>query len=129
MRTPLIAGNFKMFKTVQETVSYVAELRTLVTDVRGVEVVIAPPFTAIQSAAAAAKDSVIGVGAQNVHWEREGAFTGEVSAGMLREAGARFVIVGHLSAGRCSARPTPRSTRRCTQIAAGLTPIVCIGER
>ncbi len=129
MRTPLIAGNFKMFKTVQETVAYVVELRVLVTDVRGVAVVIAPPFTAIQSAAAAAKDSAIGVGAQNVHWEREGAFTGEVSAGMLREAGARFVIVGHSERRTLFGETDGTVNKKMTAvIAAGMTPIVCIGE-
>ena len=129
MRTPLIAGNFKMFKTVQETVAYVVELRVLVTDVRGVAVVIAPPFTAIQSAAAAAKDSAIGVGAQNVHWEREGAFTGEVSAGMLREAGARFVIVGHAERRTLFGETDGTVNKKMTAvIAAGMTPIVCIGE-
>ncbi|MFA5908760.1 MAG: triose-phosphate isomerase [Vicinamibacterales bacterium] len=129
MRTPLIAGNFKMFKTVQETVAYVAELRALVMDVRGVEVVIAPAFTAIQAAAAAANDSAIGVGAQNVHWEREGAFTGEVSAGMLREAGARFVIVGHSERRTLFGETDGTVNKKMNAvIAAGMTPIVCIGE-
>jgi triosephosphate isomerase len=129
MRTPLIAGNFKMFKTVQETVAYVAELRALIKDVRGVDVVIAPPFTAVTAAAAAVKDSAIGVAAQNVHWEREGAFTGEVSAGMLREAGARFVIVGH-SERRTLFGDTNATVNKKMHavLAAGLTPIVCIGE-
>ncbi len=129
MRQPLIVGNFKMFKTVQETVAYIAELRGLVKDVRGVDVVVAPPFTAVHAAAAAARDSKITIGAQNVHWEREGAFTGEVSAPMLREAGARFVIVGH-SERRALFGDTNASVNKKMHavINAGLVPIVCIGE-
>jgi triosephosphate isomerase len=129
MRTPLIAGNFKMFKTVAETVSYVTELRDLIKDVRGVDVVIAPPFTAVAAAAEAAKGSAIGVAGQDVHWEREGAFTGEVSTAMLREAGARFVIIGH-SERRTLFGETNASVNKKMHAAlgAGLVPIVCIGE-
>src|SRR5688500_17146288 len=129
MRTPLIAGNFKMFKTIAETVSYVGELRTLVTDVRGVDIVIAPPFTAIAAAAAALKGSAIDVGAQNLHWEREGAFTGEVSAAMVREAGATLVIIGH-SERRTLFGESNASVNKKTlaAITGGLIPIVCVGE-
>jgi len=129
MRTSLIAGNFKMFKTVAETVSYVNELRVLIKDVRGVDVAIAPPFPAVAAAAAAASGSAIAVGAQNMHWEREGAFTGEVSATMIREAGARYVIIGH-SERRTLFGETNDGVNKKTHaaLAAGLTPIVCIGE-
>ncbi len=129
MRTPLIAGNFKMFKTVAETVAYIGELRALVSKVRGVDVVIAPPFTAVASAAAAADGSVIAVASQDVHWEREGAFTGEVSAGMVREAGARYAIVGH-SERRTLFGETNGSVNKKVHAAlsGGLVPIVCIGE-
>ena len=129
MRTPLIAGNFKMFKTVAETVSYVNELRGLVKELRGVEVAIAPPFTAIAAAANAATDSGISISAQDLHWERDGAFTGEVSAGMLREAGAALTIVGH-SERRTLFGETNLTVNKKTQAAltAGLVPIVCIGE-
>lgn len=129
MRTRLIAGNFKMFKTVAETVAYLSELKPLVRDVKGVEVAIAPPFTAIAAAAEAVKGSAIMIAGQNLHWEREGAFTGEISAGMLREAGARFVIVGH-SERRTLFGETNGSVNKKTHAAltAGLVPIVCIGE-
>jgi triosephosphate isomerase len=129
MRTPLIAGNFKMFKTVAETAAYVNELRSLVKDVSDVDIVIAPPFTAIAAAAEAVKGSSIGVSAQDLHWEREGAFTGEVSAGMLREAGARYAIVGH-SERRTLFGETNGSVNKKMHAAltAGLVPIVCIGE-
>ena len=129
MRTPLIAGNFKMFKTVAETVSYINELRSLAKDVRNVDVVIAPPFTAIAAAAEAVKGSSIAVSAQDMHWEREGAFTGEVSAGMLREAGARFTIIGH-SERRTLFGETDGTVNKKMRAAltAALVPIVCIGE-
>src|SRR5688500_11265686 len=129
MRTPLIAGNFKMFKTVAETVSYVNELRSLANNLREVDIVIAPPFTAIAAAAAAVKGSNIRVGAQDLHWEREGAFTGEVSAGMLREAGARFTIIGH-SERRTLFGETDGAVNKKMRAAltAALVPIVCIGE-
>jgi triosephosphate isomerase len=129
MRTPFVAGNFKMFKTVAETVAYVHDLRSLVKDVRNVDIVIAPPFTAIAAAAEAVTGSSIGVSAQDVHWEREGAFTGEVSAGMLREAGARYAIIGH-SERRTLFGETNGSVNKKMHatITAGLVPIVCIGE-
>jgi triosephosphate isomerase len=129
MRTPLIAGNFKMFKTVAETTAYVGELRALVKDTRGVDVVIAPPFTAIAAAAVAVQGSAIQVSAQDMHWEREGAFTGEVSAAMLREAGATSVIIGH-SERRTLFGETNTSVNKKVHAAltAGLVPIVCIGE-
>jgi triosephosphate isomerase len=130
MRTPLIAGNFKMFKTTAETAAYVAELRALLAGRSGhAEVVIAPPFTALATAAKAAEGSAIGVAGQDLHWEREGAFTGEVSAGMLRDAGARFVIIGH-SERRTLFGETNGSVNKKMHAALteGLVPIVCIGE-
>src|ERR1700736_1071871 len=95
MRIPFIAGNWKMYKTVQEAVIFAKELRSLVKDVTDVEIVVGPPFTALHAAAEAARNSNIAVAAQNVYWEREGAFTGEVSAAMIKEAGAEYVIIGH----------------------------------
>src|SRR5688572_24791173 len=95
MRTPFVCANWKMHKTVDETVKYVKELRGLIKDLSGVEVVVAPPFTCIHAAAEAARSSNVILAAQDLHWEREGAFTGEVSGPMIREAGAEFVIVGH----------------------------------
>src|SRR5919106_551078 len=95
MRTPFIAGNWKMFKTVHETTAYVKELRGLVRSVNDVTVVVAPPFTAVHAASEAARNSNVSVAAQDMYWEREGAFTGEISAGMIAEAGADYVIVGH----------------------------------
>jgi len=129
MRTPFIAGNWKMFKTVHETIVYVKELRGLIKDVSDVTVVVAPPFTAVHAAAEAARNSNVAVSAQNMYWEKEGAFTGETSAGMIKEAGAEYVIIGH-SERRTLFGETDVTVNRklMAVIAADLTPIVCIGE-
>jgi len=129
MRHPFIAGNWKMFKTVHDTVVYVKEFRSLVKDMEDVEIVIAPPFTAVYAAAEAARNSNIGVAAQNLHWERDGAFTGEIAGPMIKEAGAEYVIIGH-SERRTLFGETDQSVNRKigAGIAAGLVPIVCIGE-
>jgi triosephosphate isomerase len=129
MRIPFIAGNWKMFKTVHETTVYVKELRGLVKDVIDVTVVVAPPFTAVHAAAEAARNSNVAVSAQNMFWEKEGAFTGETSAGMIKEAGAEYVIIGHSERRTLFGETDVTVNRRVmAAIAADLTPIVCIGE-
>ena len=129
MRIPFIAGNWKMFKTVQEAVVFVNALRLDLTDVADVEIVVAPPFTALHAVAEAARHSNIGVAAQNLHWEREGAFTGEVSPGMAKEAGAAYVIIGHSERRRLFGDTDAIVNRKTlAAIGAGLTPIVCVGE-
>jgi triosephosphate isomerase len=129
MRTPLIAGNWKMYKTVAETVKYVKEFRAMVKDVVGVEIVIAPPFTALHAAAEAARNSNVAVAAQNLYWEREGAFTGEISATMIAEAGAEYVIIGHSERRTLFGETDASVNRKLTAaFSGGLTPIVCIGE-
>src|SRR6202049_2933285 len=129
MRIPFIAGNWKMFKTVQEAVVFTKELRSLVKDVTDVEIVIAPPFTAIHAVAEAARNTNIGVSAQDLYWEREGAFTGAISAAMIKEAGAAYAIVGHSERRRLFGETDATVNRKImAAIAAGLTPIVCVGE-
>jgi triosephosphate isomerase len=129
MRTPLIAGNWKMFKTVHEAVVFVKELRPLVKDIADVEIVVGPPFTAIHAVAEAARNSNVGVAAQDMHWEREGAFTGEVSAAMIAEAGAEYVIIGHSERRRLFGETDAIVNRKtAAAITAGLTPVVCVGE-
>jgi len=129
MRIPFIAGNWKMFKTVQEAVVFVKELKSAVKDVADVEIVVAPPFTAVHAVAEAARNSNIGVAAQDMYWEREGAFTGEVSAAMVKEAGAEYVIIGHSERRRLFGETDVTVNRKvAAALAAGLTPIVCIGE-
>ena len=129
MRTPLLAGNWKMYKTVGEAVKYMKEFRDVVKGISDVEIVIAPTFIALHAAADAARNSNVVIAAQDLYWEREGAFTGEVSATMIREAGAEYVIIGH-SERRTLFGETDATVNRkiAAAIAAGLTPIVCIGE-
>ena len=129
MRTPLFAGNWKMFKTVHEAVAFAKEFKGAVKDVIGVDIVLAPPFTAVHAVAEAVRASNIAVAAQDVYWEREGAFTGEVSAAMVREAGAEYVIVGHSERRRlCGETDVMVNRKLIAAIAADLTPIVCVGE-
>ncbi len=108
MRTPVLAANWKMFKTTHETLAYVRELGALLKDVDGVEIVVAPPFTAIATAAEAARNTSIGIAAQNVYFETEGAFTGELST--AHDQGCRRRPTSSSatpSAAGSSARPTP----------------------
>jgi triosephosphate isomerase len=129
MRRLFICANWKMHKTVHETVFYIKELRGLLKDVRTLDVVVAPPFTSVHAASEAARGSNLEIGAQNVYWEREGAFTGEVSAAMLRDAGAEYVIVGH-SERRAIFGDTDLMVNRriAAALANALAPIACIGE-
>jgi triosephosphate isomerase len=129
MRTPFIAANWKMYKTVHETLAFIKEFRAMVKDVHDVEIVVAPPFTALHTAVEAAHGSNIGVAGQNLYWEREGAFTGEVSAGMLKEAGAEYAIIGHSERRRHFGESDQTVNRKLNAVvAAHLTAIVCIGE-
>ena len=129
MRKPLIAGNWKMFKTVHETALYVKELRALVRDARGVDVVVAPPFTSLHVATENARGTNIEIAAQDLYWEREGPFTGEVSGPMIRDTGADYVVVGH-SERRTRFGETDVMVNRKIRaaVSAELTPIACIGE-
>ncbi len=129
MRTPLIAGNWKMFKTTAEAVALAERLKEALDGVEGVEVVICPPVTALAAVAKVLAGSPIGLGAQNMHWEKEGAYTGEVSPVMLTELGCRYVILGH-SERRQYFGETDLQVRRKLKAALAhqLTPILCIGE-
>ena len=118
-----------MYKTVAETVAFVNDLRDLVKGVSKVDIVIAPPFTAVFSAAQAAQGTSIRVAAQDLYWEREGAFTGEVSPAMVKEAGAVYAIVGHSERRRLFGETDAVVNRKTlAAIGGGLTPIVCVGE-
>ncbi len=129
MRTPVIAGNWKMFKTTAETAEFFAELKPLVAATADREIVIAPTAPALAAAVDGTKDSDIKISAQNLHWEREGAFTGEISAGMITAIGCSHVIIGH-SERRQLFGETDGTVHLKTLAAleAGLTPIVCVGE-
>lgn len=129
MRRPVIAGNWKMYKTQAETRAFFEALLPLVEDATHCEIVVAPPFTAISAAVEAASSSTLAIAGQDVHWEREGAFTGEVSARMLADAGCRGVIIGH-SERRQYFGETDETVQRKTKAAldAGLVALVCVGE-
>ena len=94
-RTALIAGNWKMHKTGSQAVEAANQLKDLVKNAKNVEIMIAPTFTALHQVGEALKDSAISLGAQNLYWEKQGAYTGEISAEMLAEAGCSHVIIGH----------------------------------
>ena len=129
MRTPVIAANWKMYKTVHETVVFIKELRSLVKEVDDVEIVVAPPFTAVHAASEAARNSPIAIAVQDVYWERDGAFTGEISPGMAKEAGAEFAIIGHSERRRLFGESDETVNRKVlATLGVGLLPIVCIGE-
>jgi triosephosphate isomerase len=129
LRIPFIAGNWKMYKTVQEAVAFAKELRSLVKEVTDVEIVVGPPFTALHAVAEATRNSNVGVCAQDLYWEREGAFTGEVSGSMIKEAGAEFVIVGHSERRRLFGETDAMVNRKTlAALDVRLTPIVCVGE-
>jgi triosephosphate isomerase len=129
VRKPLIAGNWKMYKTVAEAAAFVERLKPRVGSVEHCEVVVAPPFTALRAASEAARGSKIRIAGQDLHWDREGAHTGDVSAEMLLEAGATHVIIGHSERRRDHGETDETVNRKLkAALTAGLTPIVCVGE-
>ena len=125
-----MAGNWKMFKTPAETIAFFEKFRPLVEKAEHCEIVICPPFTNLAAAVDAAKGSRIQVGAQNIAWANDGAFTGEISGAMINATGATYTIIGH-SERRQYFGETDETVLKRTQAAldAGLTPIVCVGER
>jgi triosephosphate isomerase len=127
-RRKFVCGNWKMYRTVAEATALAREVRAGVGDLP-VQVAVAPPFTALQAVRQVLAGGPIELAAQNVHWEAQGAFTGEVSAPMLAEVGCRHVIVGH-SERRQLFGETDESVRKKVGavLAAGLLPIVCVGE-
>lgn len=127
-RTPIIAGNWKMNNTIAQGVELVKALAPLVKDA-AVDVVVCPTATALSSVAAAVKGTNIHVGAQNVHWEAKGAFTGEISTGMLNEIGVDYVILGHSERRDYFGETDEGVNKRArAAFAAGITPIICCGE-
>ncbi len=129
MHRPLIAGNWKMHTTIQEGVELVIKLRELLRGVEEVEVVIAPPFTSIYHLHFLTADSPIKLGAQDVFWEESGAYTGEISAKMLRDVGCEYVIVGHSERRRYFGESDEDVNRKILALLKeGLKPIVCVGE-
>ena len=128
-RIPIMAGNWKMYKTPAEGSVFVEALAVRLGALQGVEVIVAPPFTGLAAATAAAAGTAIAVSAQNVFWENEGAYTGEVAPGMLTDLGVRWVIVGH-SERRQLFSETDQGVARKVRAAVdhGLKVILCVGE-
>jgi triosephosphate isomerase (TIM) len=129
MRKPVIAGNWKMFKTRVETSAFFDGLIPLIANVEHCEIVVAPPYTALSTAVIDAEGTRIDIAAQNVHWEDQGAFTGEVSVKMLREIGCTYTIIGHSERRQyfCETDETVERKTRAS-VASGLKAIVCVGE-
>ena len=129
MRTPVVAGNWKMYKTARQAAETVRSLAGLVTGVHGVEVVICPPFTALAAAVEAAKGSLVAVGAQDCHWEKEGAFTGEVAVPMIADLGCGHCIVGHSERRQFFGETDAAVDKKVDAVLAqGLSCIACVGE-
>jgi triosephosphate isomerase len=128
-RTPLIAGNWKMHKTVAATRTLLAELRSAVEGVAGVDIAVAPPFTALAAAVEAVRGSALQVGGQNMHETEDGAFTGEISPVMLTDVGASFVILGHSERRALFGEDDDLVGRKVkTALAHDLVPYLCCGE-
>ena len=128
-RTPLIAGTWKMYKTTPEAVDTAQRLVELVADSADVDIMIAPVFTALDPVSRVVKNSRVGLGAQNLYWEKEGAYTGEISADMLVSAGCQYVIIGHSERRQYFGETDEAVSQKIrAAIAANLIPVFCIGE-
>jgi triosephosphate isomerase len=129
MRKPVIAGNWKMFKTRSETSAFFDALIPQIQDIEHCDIVVAPPYTALTTAVEETEGTRVAVGAQDVHWEEQGAFTGEVSVKMLVDVGCTYTIIGHSERRQyfCETDETVEKKTRAA-VAGGLTSIVCLGE-
>lgn len=129
MRKKIVAGNWKMNKTASEAAALIDAIKQETEGIDKVDIVVCPPFTDLKDAAAACAGSNVALGAQNVHWEASGAFTGEISAAMLKDLGVTYAIIGH-SERRQYFGETDETVNKRTKAAleAGLIPIVCVGE-
>jgi triosephosphate isomerase len=129
MRRPIIVGNWKMHKTTAEAVTLVQALKASVADIHDVDIGVAPPFTALSAVAEVLRGSTVFVAAQNLHWEPQGAFTGEVSAAMLTDVGCQRVIIGHSERRQYFAETDATVNKKLrAALNAELDPILCVGE-
>jgi triosephosphate isomerase len=129
MRRPVVAGNWKMYKTVTETVQFMEEFKPLVKNSDHCDIVIAPPFTALAEAARAVQGTPIGISAQDVFWESEGAYTSAISASMLVDVGCGYTIIGHSERRKYFGENGETVNKKIgAALRANLVPIVCLGE-
>ncbi len=129
MRRPFIAGNWKMNKVNAAASELAISLKDKIADLDGVDVLVCPPFTALNCVLEAIKGSKIALGAQNIYWQKEGAFTGEVSAQMIKSAGCEYVIIGHSERRKYFSESNQEINKKIkAALAADILPIVCVGE-
>ncbi|MDD3345641.1 MAG: triose-phosphate isomerase [Candidatus Omnitrophica bacterium] len=129
MRKTIIAGNWKMYKTIKEGQVLVAALKRELYKIENTDIVVCPPFTALAYLADDLKESNISVGAQDIYWQEEGAFTGEVSPAMLKDAGCQYVIIGHSERRQYFGETNETVNKKIkATLKAGLFPIMCVGE-
>jgi triosephosphate isomerase len=129
MRKKLMAANWKMYKTPDQTRDFFRDFLPLIADHTRDEIAVCPSFVCLAAAVEAAKGSHVAIGGQNLHWEKEGAYTGEISVGMLLAAGCTHVIIGHSERRQYFGETDDTVNRKLkTALEAGLTPIVCVGE-
>jgi triosephosphate isomerase len=129
MRKKIIAGNWKMNKTGAEAASFARDLKIKTLNINKTEIIVCPPFTALAPVYEMLKESRIKMGAQNVHWEPDGAYTGEVSAEMIEEAGCKYVIIGHSERRQYFGETNQSVNKKIKQtLTTNLSPIFCIGE-
>ncbi|MDO7787913.1 triose-phosphate isomerase [Desulforamulus aquiferis] len=130
MRQLIIAGNWKMHKTITEAVSFAQELKSSLDNVgTGVEVVVCPPFTALAPVAEVLKGSSIALAAQNMHWEKQGAYTGEIAPAMLKEIGCKYVVLGHSERRQYFGETDENVNKKVmSALENQLIPILCVGE-
>jgi triosephosphate isomerase len=130
MRRVIIAGNWKMNKTVSESMELANAVKRALYDIAEIEIVLCPPFTSLGDVREVLIESNIKLGAQDVYWEKEGAFTGEVSSAMVKSAGCEYCIVGHSERRQYFGETNATVNKKAKALLeAGLKPIVCVGEK
>ena len=128
-RRPFIVANWKMNKTVDESVGFVEKFLPLVSGVENVDIALAPPYISLMPVSRALQGSSVALAAQNMHWEEAGAFTGEISPGMLRDAGCRYVILGHSERRQYFGEGDGEVSRKVlAALQEGIVPVLCVGE-
>lgn len=129
MRKPLIAGNWKMHTTISDAINLANGIKRELIDFNKVDILLCPPFTALSSVYEVIMDTNIKLGAQNIAWEKEGAYTGEISSIMLKDCGCKFAIIGHSERRKYFGESDEMVNKRIkAALAGGVTPIVCVGE-